>query len=93
MLQILNDEEYIMVADLSRNFENVDNGIRFLQSDGGNPELENVAKAKGYRYLILESGEPLVAAMALYKNIGYVTIPNYGPYIDMPDSICMKKKL
>ena len=121
MLQILNDEGYIMIADLSRNFENVDNGIRFLQSDGGNPDfvelcheldvflkpeyrgrgiskklmaqLENVAKAKGYRYLILESGAPLVAAMALYKKIGYVTIPNYGPYIDMPDSICMKKEL
>ncbi len=30
MLQILNDEEYIMIADLSRNFENVDNGIRFV---------------------------------------------------------------
>ena len=29
------DEEYIMAADLSRNFENIDNGIRFLQSDGG----------------------------------------------------------
>ena len=39
MLQILNDEEYIMIADLSRNFENVDNGIRFLQSDGGNPDF------------------------------------------------------
>lgn len=36
ILQILNDEEYIMIADLSRNFENVDNGIRFLQSDGSN---------------------------------------------------------
>ena len=29
MLQILNDEEYIMIADLSRNFENVDNGIGY----------------------------------------------------------------
>ena len=121
MLQILNDEGYIMIADLSRNFENVDNGIRFLQSDGGNPDfvelcheldvflkpeyrgreiskklmaqLESVAKAKGYRYLILESGAPLVAAMALHKKIGYVTIPNYDPYIDVPDSICMKKEL
>ena len=27
--------------------------------------LENVAREQGYRYLILESGEPLVAAMAL----------------------------
>ena len=30
-------------------------------------QLENAAKAKGYRYLILESGEPLVAAMHCIK--------------------------
>lgn len=55
--------------------------------------LENAAKEQGYRYLILEPGEQLVAAMALYKKIGYKVIPNYGQYKDMPDSICMKKKL
>lgn len=55
--------------------------------------LEKAARKQGYRYLVLESGEPLVAAMALYKKIGYQTIPNYGQYKDMPDSICMKKKL
>lgn len=55
--------------------------------------LENVAREQGYQYLILESGEPLVAAMALYRKIGYKVIPNYGQYKDMPDSICMKKKL
>ena len=55
--------------------------------------LENTAREQGYRYLILESGAPLVAAMALYRKIGYKVIPNYGQYKDMPDSICMKKKL
>ena len=55
--------------------------------------LENVAREQGFRYLILESGEPLVAAIALYKKIGYEIISNYGQYKDMPDSICMKKKL
>lgn len=55
--------------------------------------LENAAREQGYRYLILESGEPLVAAMALYRKIGYKVIPNYGRYKDMPDSVCMKKKL
>ena len=55
--------------------------------------LENAAREQGYRYLILESGKPLVAAMALYRKIGYKVIPNYGQYKDMPDSICMKKKL
>lgn len=55
--------------------------------------LENAAKEQGYRYLILESGEQLVAAMALYRKIGYKVIPNYGQYKDMPDSVCMRKKL
>lgn len=55
--------------------------------------LENAAREQGYRYLILESGKPLVAAMALYRKIGYKVISNYGQYRDMPDSICMKKEL
>lgn len=55
--------------------------------------LENAAREQRYCYLILESGEPLIAAMTLYKKIGYKVIPNYGQYKDMPDSICMKKKL
>lgn len=55
--------------------------------------LEAAAKEQGYRYFILESGEPLTAAMALYRKIGYEVIPNYGSYRDMPESICMKKAL
>jgi len=55
--------------------------------------LETKAKNKGYCYMVLESGEPLVAAMALYRKRGYETIPNYGQYKNMPDSICMKKEL
>ena len=39
------------------------------------------------------NGESLVAAMALYRKLGYEVIPNYGPYKDMQDSVCMKKKL
>lgn len=55
--------------------------------------LENLAREKGYDYFILESGEPLIAAMGLYRAIGYQVIPNYGPYVDMSESVCMKKKL
>lgn len=55
--------------------------------------LEERARKQGYKYLILESGEPLVAAMALYKKLGYKVIPNYGQYKDMPESICMRKDL
>ena len=56
-------------------------------------KLEKAAKSKGYRYFILESGEPLISAMALYRKIGYTVIPNYGQYKDMPDSVCMMKEL
>lgn len=55
--------------------------------------LETRAKQKGFKYFILESGEPLVAAMSLYRKSGYEVIPNYGQYKDMPDSICMRKIL
>lgn len=55
--------------------------------------LEERAREKGFKYFILESGEPLVSAMALYRKIGYKVIPNFGQYIDMEESICMKKKL
>lgn len=55
--------------------------------------LEQKAQEKGFRYFILESGKPLVAAMALYRKIGYKIIPNYGQYVDMEKSICMKKEL
>ncbi|HJA67909.1 MAG TPA: GNAT family N-acetyltransferase [Candidatus Mediterraneibacter cottocaccae] len=55
--------------------------------------LEKAAREQGYRYLILESGEPLVAAMALYRKTGYKVIPNYGQYENMEDSVCMKKDL
>ncbi len=55
--------------------------------------IEALAKIKGYKYMILESGDLLVDAMALYIRAGYKEIPNYGQYIDMIDSICMSKKL
>ena len=55
--------------------------------------LEQKAKDKEFVYLILESGEPLVEAMALYCSIDYKEISNYGQYVDMTYSVCMKKKL
>lgn len=55
--------------------------------------LEQLARDKGYSCLILESGEPLVAAMRLYRSLGYKVIPNYGQYVNMTDSVCMEKKL
>lgn len=39
--------------------------------------LENAARKQGYHCLILESEEPLAAAMELYRKIGYKVIPVY----------------
>lgn len=55
--------------------------------------VEEKAKEKGYRSLILETGKPLVSAVKLYTNMGYQVIPNYGPYECMSDSVCMRKEL
>lgn len=55
--------------------------------------LEADARIKGFRYGILETGKVLETAIHLYQRIGYKVIPNYGPYIEMPDSVCMQKKL
>lgn len=56
-------------------------------------QLEDAARKEGYCNLILESGEPLTVAMALYRKIGYEVIPNYGQYKNMKDSVCMRKRL
>jgi len=55
--------------------------------------LEQKAVEKGYRKLVLECGEPLMAAMNLYHEMGFNIIPNYGPYDNIPESICMEKCL
>ena len=55
--------------------------------------LEQHALKLGYTKLLLESGEPLAEAMRLYRGLGYKEIPNYGPYVNLPDSICMGKDL
>lgn len=55
--------------------------------------LEAKAKIKGYKWCILETSEPLVVACHIYKKAGYKVIPNYGQYINMPDSVCMERKI
>ncbi len=56
-------------------------------------ELEQKAALKGYSSLILETGEPLKAAMKLYLRLGFAVIENYGQYRDIPESICMAKSV
>lgn len=55
--------------------------------------LEAKAKIKGYKWCILETGRPLEAACHVYKKAGYKVVSNYGQYVDMPNSICMERKI
>lgn len=47
----------------------------------------------GYQRMILETGELLAESCAVYKKLGFEVIPNYGPYADMPESLCMARNL
>lgn len=54
-------------------------------------ELESWATQQGFTSYILETSPKLTSAVALYKKTGYHLIPNYGQYIGVENSICMKK--
>ena len=55
--------------------------------------LEIWAKSLNYKYCILETGVRQVEAISLYLKNGYTQIDNYGPYINIEDSVCFEKKL
>jgi putative acetyltransferase len=55
--------------------------------------IENKAKEKNIRYLIVETGKHLIPATNLYKKLSYTPIENYGQYKDLPLSICFRKAL
>lgn len=55
--------------------------------------LEIWAKEKGFQHAILETSNQLTNAISLYQKSGYEVIPNYGQYIDVESSVCMKKIL
>ena len=56
-------------------------------------ELELWAKEENYKIAILETGFLQTDAISLYKKLGYVITENYGQYIGVENSICMKKKM
>ncbi|MFN0213002.1 MAG: GNAT family N-acetyltransferase [Saprospiraceae bacterium] len=47
----------------------------------------------GYHHIILETGKKQPEAIRLYQTSGYVVTPNYGPYAQVENSICMEKKM
>lgn len=54
--------------------------------------IESWAKEFGFTSFILETSPKLTNAITLYKKTGYQLIPNYGQYIGVENSICMKKE-
>jgi len=56
-------------------------------------EIEGWASSIGFQECILETGFKQPEAIALYKREGYETIPNYGQYAGVDNSICMRKEL
>lgn len=56
-------------------------------------KLEQIAKSRGYQYAVLETGIKQDEAINLYQSCGYYTIPNYEPYTENINSVCMKKNL
>ena len=55
--------------------------------------LETWATELGFRYTTLETATYLPAAVRLYERSGYERIPNYGQYVGVETSVCMRKDL
>jgi RimJ/RimL family protein N-acetyltransferase len=56
-------------------------------------QLESWAATLGYSHAVLETGKRQPEAIARYTKSGYATIPNYGPYKSVSNSICFKKAI
>jgi GNAT superfamily N-acetyltransferase len=56
-------------------------------------ELETWAGELGFLECILETGLKQPEAIELYRKSGYETIPNYGQYEGVENSVCMRKSI
>lgn len=56
-------------------------------------ELERWAKELNAGACCLETGMNQPEAIALYRKSGYASIPNYGPYAGVTNSVCFRKTL
>ena len=54
-------------------------------------ELENRAKELNFTEYILETGKKQPEAIRLYQKSGYEIIPSYGQYLNVENSVCMRK--
>lgn len=56
-------------------------------------ELENWAKELGFSECILETSVKQPEAIGLYKKHGYRTMPSYGQYLNVENSVCLRKSV
>ena len=56
-------------------------------------ELERWAAALGYAAAVLETGRRQPEAITLYQRCGYQLTANYGQYVGVANSVCMRKSL
>jgi len=56
-------------------------------------ELENWAVDLNFPRCVLETGKRQTEAVKFYQKSGYKSIPNYGQYIGVENSLCFEKKL
>ncbi len=56
-------------------------------------ELERWAAEIDYQSCVLETGKQQPEAISLYRKNGYATIPNYGQYAGVDNSVCFEKQL
>jgi GNAT superfamily N-acetyltransferase len=54
-------------------------------------ELETWAKELNFSECILETGIKQPEAIRLYEKSGYEKIPSYGQYLNVANSVCMRK--
>ena len=55
--------------------------------------LELWAAESGFSACVLETGKKQPEAIQLYQKAGYGIIPNYGQYMGIENSVCMRKLL
>jgi putative acetyltransferase len=56
-------------------------------------ELEKWAAEMSYKKCVLETGKRQPEAIGLYRKNGYLSIPNYGQYAGIDNSVCFEKEL
>jgi len=56
-------------------------------------KLERLARECGYKVVRLETGVRQPEAIALYENLGYHRIKNYGKHAGSEMSVCFEKRL